>query len=199
MAIKVGDWDKLRKVLNVPLLEKEITKAGALATKQAGLFVVRKIKKRMLKVSSPPNSPITIMRKGSSKPLIGVEGDLFGSVTSIPLSTFSVFVGVPGKARRKDNNVSLALIARVLEGGDIGKRPKDTIISAKRAKALFIPLKKNVQAGDPGLIRGEDFILTDTVRIRPRPSIGPGIKDSQKGIVLIYEKFIRNAYRKLLS
>lgn len=199
MAIKVGDWDKLRKVLNVPTLEKEITKAGALATRQAGLFVVRKIKKRMLKVSSPPNSLITIARKGSSKPLIGIESDLFGSITSIPLSPLSAFVGVPGRARRKDNNVSLALIARVLEGGDIGKRPRDTIISAKSAKALFIPLKKNVQPGDPGLVRGEDFVLAATVRIRPRPFIGPGIKDAQKGTLLIYEKFIRNAYRKILA
>ena len=199
MAIKVGDWDRLRRVLDVPTIEKAITKAGSLATKRAGLFVVRKIKKRMLKVASPPNSPITIMRKGSSKPLIGIEGDLFGSVTSIPLSPLSVFVGVPGKARRKDNNVSLALIARVLEGGDIGKRPKDTIISAKSAKALFIPLKKNVQPGDPGLVRGQDFVLTASVRIRPRPSIGPGIIDSQKGVLEIYEKFIRSAYRKLLA
>ena len=199
MAIKVGDWDKLRRVLNVPTLEKEITRAGALATKQAGLFVVRKIKKRMLKISSPPNEQITIDRKGSSKPLIGVEGDLFGSITSIPLSPLSAFVGVPGKARRKDNNASLAMIARVLEGGDIGKRPKDTIITHRNAEALFIPLKKDVQPRDPGLVWGQDFILTTTVRIRPRPFIGPGIKDAQKGTLLIYEKFIRNAYRKLLS
>lgn len=199
MAIKVGDWNRLRRILDVPTLTKAINSAGALATKQAGLLTVRKIKKRMLKISSPPNSPITIMRKGSSKPLMGIENDLFGAVTFIQLSTLSGFVGVPGKARRKDNNVSLALIARVLEGGDIGKRPKDTIISAKSAKALFIPLKKNVQPGDSGLVWGKDFVLVKSVRIRPRPFIGPGIKDAQKETLLIYEKFIRNAYRKLLA
>ncbi len=153
----------------------------------------------MLKVTSPPNAQITMDRKRSSKPLIGIEGDLFGAVTSIPISPLSVFVGVPGNARRKDNNASLALIARVLEGGDIGKRPKDTIISHKNAKALFIPLKKDIQPGDPGLQRGEDFVLVSEVRIKPRPFVGPGIKDAQKGTLEIYEKFIRNAFRKLLA
>lgn len=198
MPIKVGDWDKLRNILDVAKLKPVIERAGARATENAGLFTVRKIKKRMLKVSSPPNEQLTIDRKKSSKPLMGIEGDLFGSVTSIPLSPLSAFVGVPGKARRKDNNVSLALIARVLEGGDIGKRPKDTIITHKNAEALFIPLKKDVQPGESGLVRGEDFVLADTIRIRARPFIGPGIRDARKGTLKIYEKFIRNAYRKLL-
>jgi hypothetical protein len=199
MPIKVGDWDKLRNALDVAKLKPVIEQAGARATRQAGLFTVRKIKKRMLKVSSPPNAQITVDRKKSSKPLIGIEGDLFNAITFIPISPLSGFVGVPGKARRKDNNVSLALIARVLEGGDIGKRPKDTIITHKNAKALFIPLKKDVQPGDSGLVRGEDFVLAASVRIKSRPFIGPGIKDAQKGTLKIYEKFIRNAYRKLLS
>jgi hypothetical protein len=40
------------------------------------------------------------------------------------------------------------------------------IVRAKRAKALFIPLRKGATPGDPSLIMGEDFWLQPSVEIK---------------------------------
>lgn len=39
------------------------------------------------------------------------------------------------------------------------------IIEASRAKALFIPLRRGVRPGDPGLVFGTDFVLAQSVTI----------------------------------
>jgi hypothetical protein len=195
--VRTGDWAKLNRVLNPALLKKSLNKFGTVATNRAGLLVVRNIRKHMRKVSSPPLHDITKDRKGSSKPLMD-EGTLFGAITHIPLSPFIAFVGVPQNRFDKESGVSLAVIARVLEGGQVGEIPKETIIVRKRAAALFVPLKRKVRPNDPNLVRGEDFVLMNRVRIRPRPFVGPGVKASEKGVLLIYEQATRAAFLSLM-
>jgi len=198
MIQRVGDWDKLNRLLTVPALNKRLVVAGTIATKRAGLLVVRNIRKKIREVTSPPNSPITIRRKGSSKPLQD-RGDLWQSVTFIPLAPMMGWVGVPAGKTNRESGTSLALIARVLEGGEIGAPPKDTIIIPRSAKALFIPLRRDVKPGEPNLVFGEDFILAKVVRIRPRPFIGPAVKESKKEVALIYQQAVAAAFNSFLK
>jgi len=195
MLVRIGDWKKLERTLSVPKLVNATNKYMSVAINRAGLTLVRAIKKKIRSISSPPNHPITIARKGSSSPLID-NGDLFNSITKIQLSPLDVFVGVPNGLTDSETGTSLALIARVLEGGEIGK-PHETIILPKNAKSLFVPLKKGVRPKDPGLIRGEDFVLFKVVRIQPRPFIGPALKESEAVIFAIYEAGFRAAILSL--
>lgn len=198
MLQTVGDWRKLSKTLTVPLLNKKIEKYAAVASKRAGLLVVREIKKQIKRVASPPNRPLTIQRKGSSSPLIA-DGDLFGAPTHIILGPFIVWVGIPTGKTHRGTGVSLATIARVLEGGEVGKPPRITVIRPKRAQALFVPLKKDVKPRQEGLIRGEDFVLMGEVRIRPRPFIGPAVKKSEKAVLEIYTTAVQAAIVELTA
>jgi len=196
--IKTGDWDKLNRFLTVPLLTKTINKFAEVGTKRAGLLVVRNIRMKMRSVSSPPNSPITVRRKGSTKPWID-EGDMIRAVTSIHIAPLQIWVGVPAGKTDRETGMSLARIARVLEGGEIGAEPKATVIKPKGARALFVPLKRRVRPKDPGLEYGEDFILVQRVRIRPRPVIGPAVKESKEAVLKIYEESVAAGMRALLG
>ena len=198
MITTVGDWNKLAKTLTVPVLNKSIERYSKIASKRAGLLVVREIKKQIKRVSSPPNSPVTINRKGSSSPLIA-DGDLFGAPTHIVLGPFVVWVGIPAGKTHSETGVSLATIARVLEGGEVGRPPQVTYIRPKRAQALFVPLKKDVKPRQEGLVRGVDFVLMGEVRIQPRPFIGPAVKKSQKAVLEIYTTAVKAAIVELTA
>lgn len=195
--IKTGDWGKVNRMLRPGVLEKRINKFAAVGTNRAGALLVRRIRQQMRRATSPPNAPVTRMRKKSSKPLFD-DGDLFGAVTYIVLAPTVVFAGIPNTSRDPESGISLAIIARILEGGDVGRRPRDTIIVPKRAAALFIPLDKKIRPGMPGLKRGVDFVLARRVRIRPRPFVTPAVKKAQKEVVKIYEKATRAAFLSLM-
>ena len=197
MIQKVGDWRKLEKLLTVPELNRRITIAGTIATKRAGLLVVRNIRNKIRQTTSPPNAPWTIQRKGSSKPLQD-RGDLWQSVTFIPLAPLMGWVGVPAGKSNRDSGASLALIAKVLEGGEIGAIPKDTIIVPRTARSLFIPLRRGVKPGDPDLQYNVDFALAKVVRIRPRPFIGPAVEESKEAVYVIYQQAVDAALRSFL-
>ena len=78
--------------------------------------------------SWPPNAPITVSSKGSSKPLVG-NGDLARGITVRRNSTGSAVGVFPGE--RKDG-VDLATIARVQELG--------ITILPKKVKLLAVPV-----------------------------------------------------------
>lgn len=197
MIIRTGNWDGINKALNAGNLAAQIEKHGALASKRAGLLLEGRIRKQIRKVSSPPNHPITIERKGSSKPLQDTN-QLTASVTHIVLAPLIVWVGIPEGISHKETGASLALIATVLNGGQFGKVPKDTIIVPKNAKALFIPLRRDVEPDDPGLKRGVDFVLAKSVRIRARPFLPKAVEGAQGRIIKIYEAAAIAAFRSLL-
>lgn len=194
--IKTGDWGKVNRMLRPGVLEKRINRFAAVGTNRVGALLVRRIRQQMRKTTIP-NAPVTRRRKGSSRPLFD-DGDLFSAVTYIQLAPTIVFAGIPNTSRDPESGISLAVIARVLEGGEVGKTPQTTIIVHKRAAALFIPLRKRIRPGDPGLKRGVDFVLAKQIRILPRPFIGPAVMKARKEVVAIYEKATRAAFLSLM-
>jgi hypothetical protein len=191
-----GDWNLAKKVINVNAFAKAAITASLIANKRAALYVERKIKEELRGGPFTPNSPLTIKRKRSSKPLID-SGDLFGSITHIILSPTEAWVGVP-EAKSKNGNLTLADIAQILQGGAIGEIPKDVIIKPKKAKLLFIPLKKKVKAGDPGLKYGVDFTFSILVRIKPRPFILPAVIKAEPIVLEIYRQSFKAVLQRLI-
>lgn len=94
MSNLAGDWDKLGSILNPSALKAGIEQAAA----RVGNYGASEVKKGIISGAPGgqkfvPNSPMTIARKGSSKPLID-KGDLIGSITYQVIDNDNVFIGV---------------------------------------------------------------------------------------------------------
>jgi len=106
MSNLTGDWNKLANMLNPSRLKNSLRKCAA----KAGNYGASEVKKG-IRGGAPggqsfaPLSPVTIINKGSSKPLID-HGDLIGSVTyEVFNDNSSVFIGV-----KKGKEVNIAAV-----------------------------------------------------------------------------------------
>ena len=118
MSHLAGDWNRIENMLN----PKRLTSIFHRAAARVGNYGAAMIQKGIVSgapggYTFTPNSPMTIEKKGSSKPLID-KGDLLGSVTYEVLDNGNgVFIGV--KSGKEAN------IAAVHEFGCmIGVTPK---------------------------------------------------------------------------
>lgn len=109
MSGLIGDWDKLDSILSSARIDSLLKKAG----EKIGNYGASEVKKGIVSGAPggqtfAPLSPLTIMRKGSSKPLID-KGDLLGSISYKVVDDDKVFIGVSDKEE--------AIIAAVHEYG----------------------------------------------------------------------------------
>lgn len=98
-----GDWAKLDEILNPARIAAGIRQAAA----RVGNYGASQVKKGIVSGAPGgqafvPNSPLTVERKGSSKPLIN-HGDLVGSITYEVVDSKSVFIGVK---KGKEHNIA---------------------------------------------------------------------------------------------
>ena len=105
MSKLAGDWNRLDEILNPAKLAEGIRQAAA----RVGNYGASQVKKGIVSGSPggqtfAPNSPLTIARKGSSKPLIN-HGDLVGSITYQIIDSENVFIGV-----KKGKEVNIAAV-----------------------------------------------------------------------------------------
>ena len=89
-----GDWNRIDEILNPAKIAEGMRQAAA----RVGNYGASEVKKGIVSGSPggktfKPNSPLTIARKGSSKPLID-KGDLVGSITYQIIDSDNVFIGV---------------------------------------------------------------------------------------------------------
>ena len=89
MSQLTGDWDRLDEILNPAKIKAGIQQAAA----RVGNYGASQVKRGIVNGNFTPNSPLTIARKGSSKPLID-KGDLVGSITYQVIDSNNVFIGV---------------------------------------------------------------------------------------------------------
>lgn len=118
---KVGQWDKLRKVL--PQVDEDYKKAQTQAVEKEALLFAKKVDEAF-KTSGgsngkkwAPNSRSTIAIKGSAKPLIN-SGDLRSSITVKNVGADKFFAGVPNNVRSK-NGGQMVNIGEVHEFGKV--------------------------------------------------------------------------------
>lgn len=112
-----GDWGKFETLLNPSRIAAGIQQAAA----RVGNYGASEVKKGIVSGAPggqkfAPLSPVTIARKGSSKPLID-KGDLVGSITYQVVDADNVFIGV-----KKGKEVSIAAVHEF--GCTIGVTPK---------------------------------------------------------------------------
>lgn len=173
-----GDWQKARAIL--PTLHPEATAAFAKAVLQEAHFLRAKILeafKRGGPEGDPwrPHSPITVaMRQllGNSKSKLLIQsGDLRASVGVIPIPGGGAFVGV----RRSAASSSRLGAVNLGEMMELGATFHVTM-TPKQRRLLFAAIHR---AGldrprSPGpRAPGSDAGTTVTIRIPPRPFLGP--------------------------
>ena len=112
-----GDWNRIDEILNPAKIAEGMRQAAA----RVGNYGASEVKKGIVSGSPggktfKPNSPLTIARKGSSKPLID-KGDLVGSITYQIIDSDNVFIGVKKGAKRNKDGKDLSEIAAVHEFG----------------------------------------------------------------------------------
>ena len=100
-----GEWRRLDEILNPSLIAAGIQQTAA----RIGNYGASEVKKGIVSGAPgdqkfAPNSPMTIARKGSSKPLID-KGDLVGSITYQVIDADNVFVGV-----KKGKEINIAAV-----------------------------------------------------------------------------------------
>lgn len=105
MSKLAGDWNRLDEILNPARLAEGIRQAVV----RVGNYGASEVKKGIVSGSPggqtfAPLSPITIARKGSSKPLIN-HGDLVGSITYQVIDSENVFIGV-----KKGKEINIAAV-----------------------------------------------------------------------------------------
>ena len=94
MSELTGDWKRLDEIMNPANIRKGLNQAVA----RVGNYGASEVKRGIVSGAPggqrfTPNSPLTIARKGSSKPLID-KGDLVGSITYQVIDSNNVFIGV---------------------------------------------------------------------------------------------------------
>lgn len=117
MSSLSGDWGRLETILDPSRIAAGVKQAAA----RVGNYGASEVKKGIVSGAPGgqkfvPNSPMTIARKGSSKPLID-KGDLVGSITYQVVDSNNVFIGV-----KKGKEVNIAAVHEF--GCTIGVSPK---------------------------------------------------------------------------
>ena len=94
MSELTGDWGKLVNFLNPSVLKSALHKAAERVGNEGRTRVVKGIQSGApAGIPFKPLNPLTIERKGSSKPLIN-HGDLIGSITYQNIDDNQIFIGV---------------------------------------------------------------------------------------------------------
>lgn len=129
----IGDWQKMRALLNPTKFQAALKKNIRRATEINALIILKEIRKRVQEGGYSANAALTVLIKGSSKPLVGTGDDeLFKAVTHEMVNDFSAFIGVLKSARGKSGEPMVDVAAVIHEGM--------TIKVTDKMRGLFIAL-----------------------------------------------------------
>ena len=103
-----------------------------------------------------------------------VEEDLYRESTGFLADEIKVVISSPRKAE-VGTRPGRVPYARIHEFGGV--------IRPKKAKALFVPLRRGVVAGMPGLVHGVDFVLAKKVTIPQRSYLRKALDENRPKIL----------------
>lgn len=204
---KPSGWKQLQAMLDPAKFSERLHKNVRRATQFNGMLVQREVRERVYKVGYHANAPLTIIIKGSSKPLVD-DNELMRAVTSRVIDDFNVFVGVLRSAKGSDGELfNLAVLLH--EGGNI---PVTT-----RMRNMFMLLwfatKAGATAKDIAKLEGRALEIykdlngrgtiyplkatTDHITIPPRPYLKTVFEDPDvlKKVQDNWRKAVENALR----
>jgi hypothetical protein len=96
-------WERMAKALDPKRFDAALRRHVPRATKLNGLLAVARMRQELRGGEFAKNADLTIMIKGSDKPLVD-GGDLFQGISMEQVNDFTVFVGV----KRTDKNYNIA-------------------------------------------------------------------------------------------
>lgn len=112
-------WGRFRAILRGAQFTAALEKNIGMATRFNALQVQKAIRQNIKHAASTPNAALTILIKGSSKPLVD-HGDLFQAISHQIITPYSAFVGV----LKKENDEHVTdLIKTLHDGGTIPVTP----------------------------------------------------------------------------
>src|SRR5258706_7478637 len=88
-----GDWKRMAAAVDSRRFKANLEANINKATTFNGMMVAGEIRRRIKARRYAKNSPLTVMLKKSSTPLID-DADLWGAVTSKNLDPYTVFIGI---------------------------------------------------------------------------------------------------------
>lgn len=194
---KYGQWEEANRRLKS--LDKLVKNNIATALRYSAKDLVRKIKLKIRRgdIGWEQLSPITVKRKGGSKPLKDT-GSLGEAIVSKYVNKFTYEVGIP-KGAKNSFGVSMVTIAYIQEYGKV--------IKPKKAKVMAIPLTNEAKQlqhqyksarNIPGLFRLKGrkllvrkkgatlepmFVLLDKVTVPPRSIFNSTFNKEKKSII----------------
>lgn len=102
IRLELKNFDQLKRILDANRFTKEFKKQVRQATKKNALIAADAIKIAITQEKvGDPNHPLTELLKGSSKPLIGEDGDLLASIQGKAVKWNLAFLGVMKEKRKK--------------------------------------------------------------------------------------------------
>lgn len=178
-----GDWDKRKFLIEAPGYIEPVMKKVIL--RQAHWLRAKMVGKEG--IGNPglaPNSPWTIAKKGSSKPLVA-SGTLRQSIGVIPMGS-GAFVGVRRKAQSKGKK-SIVNLAMLHERG-----ASWTVTVTPRMRRFFMAMTMRMY----GEVRAPPVGRVLKIKIPARPFISPVLDKYGKESVLMPR--IEKDYARLL-
>lgn len=111
--VETSGWRRLRAVLSPAAFSSELEKNIRKATQFNALLAKAAIQERIQASKYAANAPLTIIIKGSSKPLVGLGARLFRAITYKMVDSYTAFVG----AIRKGGDVDAVNLIETLHQG----------------------------------------------------------------------------------
>lgn len=123
LAVKlIGGWEGFDELLNSDKFYRRLTRNINRANKKIGRRFVRDARRKIRAKAYTQNSALTVILKGSSKPLVD-KGNLFQSISFDQPNPWVVRVGVI-KSQAGGKMVNLAAILHEGATIDVGKHPR---------------------------------------------------------------------------
>jgi hypothetical protein len=141
-TFKMTGWKKLKTIFSPADFSAVLVPNLRKATAYNALLVKKEIRQRIVDMKYSPNANLTIMLKGASKPLVGIDSALFNGVTTVVVNEKTAFVGVLRQARQGNQN-GLANLAEMLHEGM-------TIQVTEKMRNLFLLLYEMSLKHGPG-------------------------------------------------
>lgn len=180
--VETGGWKKLRAMLApdklLPALEKNITKA----TIFNALLARKAIRENIQSSKFAVNAGLTILIKGSSKPLVGKDARLFNAITYQLINPYTVFVGA---IRKSGDTDTVNLIELLHEGASFPVTPA--------MRGMFFYLWK-LTTGKMNESKAEGRVAEIYARIKGTGKIIYPLKDSTSVITIPARPFMRSVF-----
>lgn len=129
-------WERLINATNPEIFRKRLFRNFTIAGQIIGLKFQKMARDNINAGIFKKNSPLTLLFKGSSKPLVD-SGELFTAITFSKIDAFTIVVGVK-KRRQKEGEDSKVDIAKIVHDGatiDVNQHPQVR-------RAVFAKMKK---------------------------------------------------------